>query len=71
MCVIGLVTLILSSPATQSKKPKIPVTREPHAKTVPFQSWACDITQRVEISPRMRTKGRIIMAEPKFVHHAS
>lgn len=63
--------MILSSPATQSKKPKIPVTREPHTKTVPFQSCACDIAQRVVISPRMRTKGRIITADPKFVHHAS
>ena len=35
--VMGLVTLMLNNPATQSKKPKTPVTKLPHANTVPFQ----------------------------------
>ena len=38
MCVTGLVILILSSPATHSKKPNTPVTKLPHANTRPFHS---------------------------------
>lgn len=34
MWVIGLVTLMLNNPATQSKNPNMPVTRLPEKKTL-------------------------------------
>ena len=38
MWVIGLVTLMLNNPATQSKNPNMPVTRLPEKKTLQSQA---------------------------------
>ena len=71
MCVTGLVTLILSSPATHSKKPNTPVTKLPHANTRPFHSGELSKSDRVDSSPWKRMNGARKMAEPKFCQYAS
>ena len=71
MWVIGLVTLMLNNPATQSKNPNMPVTRLPEKKTLqsPVLLWAN--SYNFEGSWRRRTKGRINIADPTFVHQAN
>ena len=71
MCVIGLVTLMLSKPAIQSKKPKKPVTMVPHKNTFPFQSAVAVSDWKIAGSPRNSTNGRIMIAEPRLVQYAS
>lgn len=72
MCVIGLVTLMLRSPATHNKKPKTPVTRVPHRKTEKSQvASLLNLSQTLRSSPSNTTNGRSRMAEPTFVHHAN
>jgi len=71
MWVIGLVTLMLKSPATQSKKPKMPVIRLPQRKTVPSHCGSESLLAINGISPCKRTAGSRKIAEPRFVHQAS
>lgn len=71
ICVIGLVILMLSSPATQSKNPKVPVTIVPQKNVLRSQFSLCDRAKRIWGSPPRITNGRIKMADPTFVHHAS
>jgi hypothetical protein len=71
MWVIGLVTLMLKSPAMQSKNPKNPVIKEPQQKIVPSHVPPRIIPFSRSISPRRITAGRRKTAEPTFVHHAS
>lgn len=68
---IGLVTLMLSKPAMQSKKPKKPVIRLPQKKTVPSQVPLLIMLLISVGSPWMTTAGKRKIAEPAFVHHAS
>jgi hypothetical protein len=69
--VIGLVTLMLKSPAMQSKKPKNPVIKDPQKKTVPSQVPLLIMSLSRTVSPWKITAGRRKTAEPTFVHHAS
>lgn len=71
MWVTGLVTLMLSNPATQSKNPKEPVTRLPTMKTFIFHSELMLNSTILTCSPRRNTKGASRMAETAFVQYAS
>jgi hypothetical protein len=68
---MGLVTFMLSKPATQSKNPKTPVTRLPQTKTFIFDSELDTSFKNLAGSPRRRTNGARRMAEPAFVQYAS
>ena len=71
MWVIGLVTLILSNPAMQSKNPNMPVTRLPEKKTPQSQVLVWANWNSFDGSWKRRTKGRIKIADPTFVHQAN
>ena len=71
MCVMGLVTFIERRPATQRRKPKRPVTRQPHRKTLPCHVEEFASVRRTLGSPVRMTKGKSSIAEPAFVHQAS
>lgn len=71
MCVTGLVTLMLSKPAMQSKKPKKPVTRLPQTKTLIFDSALALNSKTLAGSPRSKTNGAMRIADPALVQYAS
>lgn len=71
MWVTGLVTLMLSKPAMQSKKPKRPVTRLPQTKTLIFDSALALNSKTLAGSPRSKTNGAMRRADPAFVQYAS
>jgi hypothetical protein len=62
---------MLSRPATQSKNPKKPVTREPQTKTFIFHSGLAFNSKILAGSPRSNTNGATRIAEPAFVQYAS
>ena len=71
MCVIGLVTLMLSKPATQRRNPKTPVTRLPQMKVRMFHSGLAMSAKSVPTSPSRSAKGARKAADPRLVHQAS
>lgn len=71
MCVTGLVTLILSNPATHSKNPKSPVTKLPQTNTCAFHCVSDISSRRTVCSPLRKMNGRRNITEPAFVHQAS
>lgn len=71
MCVMGLVTLMLNNPATQSRKPNTPVMILPQMNTEPFQSRLLMSSNSVPYSPWMRMNGAKNNAEPRFCQYAS
>jgi hypothetical protein len=58
---------MLRRPATQSKNPKKPVTREPQMKTLMFHSVLALNSNILAGSPRSNTNGATRIAEPAFV----
>ena len=75
ICVIGLVTLILSKPAIHKRKPNIPVVILTHTKTCELHSWPSDPSAKSCMtrkgSPFSNMNGARRIAEPRFVQYAS
>jgi hypothetical protein len=72
ICVMGLVTLMLSKPATHRRNPKNPVTIVPHTNTFAFQFPLGSVhsSKTLKNSPWRRTKGATKAAEPRLVQYA-
>lgn len=62
---------MLSSPATQRRKPNTPVITLPYTNVLLSHSTELERSANVPISPFKRMKGATITAEPKFVQYAN
>ena len=71
MCVMGLVTLMLKRPATQSRNPNTPVMMLPQMNMPAFQSGLFMSSNKSPYSPWIQMKGAKKMAEPRFCQYAS